>query len=102
MNQDITVEELKAKMDSGEDYILIDVREVEEYNQFNLNGQLIPLGILPFKLEELEDLKDREVIVHCRSGMRSNNAKQLMIQNGFSNVRNLLGGILDWQDKFNK
>ncbi len=100
LNQDITVEELKSKMDNKEEYILIDVREVLEFQMFNLGGQLIPLGILPFKLDELEDLKEKEVIVHCRSGKRSDTAKHMMIASGFKNVRNLLGGVLEWQDKF--
>ncbi len=79
---------------------LIDVREQHEYDEFNLGGDLIPLGTLPGKLEDLEDLKNEEVIVHCRSGARSGTAKMFLTQSGFTNVRNLLGGVLDWQAQF--
>jgi len=100
MSTDISVIELEKRLKSGEKINIIDVREVHEYEEFNLGGTLIPLGELPGKLEDLEDLKDQEVIVHCRSGMRSNTAKQFMVQNGFSHVRNLIGGVMDWQSQF--
>lgn len=97
---DITVEELKTRLDGGEKLNILDVREQHEYDEFNLNGKLIPLGSLQNQLEELEDWKDQEIIVHCRSGARSNMAKQIMLASGFTNVRNLLGGVLDWQAKY--
>lgn len=97
---DITSEELKQRMDNGEKLHVIDVREPHEYEEFNIGGELIPLGTLPSKLAELENLKDEEVIVHCRSGARSNNAKLFLEDAGFSNVRNLVGGMLDWQARF--
>lgn len=97
---DITVEELKQKLDVGEKFIFIDVREEHEYKEFNLNAQLIPLGVLPHRLDEFDDNKNDEIVVHCRSGARSGNAKAIMQQHGFTNVRNLLGGVLDWQEKF--
>ncbi len=100
MSTDISVIELQKRLSAGEKINLIDVREVHEFEDFNLGGTLIPLGELPSKLEDLEDLKDEEVIVHCRSGMRSNTAKQYMLQQGFTNVRNLIGGVLDWQAQF--
>ena len=100
MSTDISVVELKKRLDAGETINLIDVREQYEYDEFNLGGDLIPLGILPGKLEDLEDLKNEEVIVHCRSGARSGTAKMFLIQSGFTNVRNLLGGVLDWQAQF--
>lgn len=96
---DITVTELKERLDKKEEIVLLDVREVHENQEFNLGGTLIPLGDLPIKLSQLEDYKDKEVIVYCRSGKRSGRAKEFMLQNGFSHVRNLLGGVLDWQDK---
>jgi rhodanese-related sulfurtransferase len=100
MSTDISVIELKKRLDAGEKINLIDVREQYEYDEFNLGGELIPLGTLPGKLEDLETLKDEEVIVHCRSGARSGTAKMFLTQSGFTNVRNLIGGVLDWQAQF--
>lgn len=98
---DITCEELKERMDKGEDLIIIDVREPYEYEEFNIGAKLIPLGTLPSHIAELEPLKDREIIVHCRSGARSNNAKMYLMDEGFTNVRNLLGGMMEWRSQFN-
>lgn len=100
MSTDISVIELKKRLDAGEKINLIDVREQFEYDEFNLGGELIPLGTLPGKLEDLETLRDEEVIVHCRSGARSGTAKMFLTQSGFTNVRNLIGGVMDWQAQF--
>jgi rhodanese-related sulfurtransferase len=100
MSTDISVIELKNRLDAGEKIHLIDVREPFEFEEFNLGGELIPLSTLPGKLEDLEDLKNEEVIVHCRSGARSGTAKMFLNQSGFTNVRNLIGGVLDWQAQF--
>ncbi len=97
---DITTDELKQRMDAGEKLNLFDVRELHEYEEFNIGATLIPLGELPGRLSELENLKNEEVIVHCRSGARSGNAKMFLLDNGFTNVRNVLGGMLDWRSKF--
>jgi rhodanese-related sulfurtransferase len=97
---DITCEELKERMDKGEELTVIDVREPHEFEEFNIGARLIPLGTLPAKVGELETLKDQEVIVHCRSGARSANAKMFLQDHGFSNVRNLLGGMLEWRSQF--
>lgn len=97
---DITVHELKERMDKGEKLNVIDVREVFEYEEFNIGAQLIPLGELPGRIGELEAYKNQELIVHCRSGARSGNAKMYLMDQGFDNVRNLLGGMLAWQDQF--
>lgn len=94
---DITVEELKKRLDSGEELNLIDVREQHEYEEDNLGAYLIPLGELPDRLDELAELKDQEVLIHCRSGARSDRAKNYLIGQGFSNVRNVLGGILAYR-----
>jgi rhodanese-related sulfurtransferase len=99
---DITVDELKERMDKGEKINLIDVREQYEFDEFNLGGKLIPLGTLPASLEQLDNLKNEEVIVHCKSGGRSGAAKQFLSQHGFTNVRNLLGGVMEWQKKFGR
>jgi len=100
--KDITVEELKQKLDAGEKFIFIDVREPHEYQDFNLKAELIPLGVLMQSLDDYEDNKEDEIVVHCRSGARSGQAKAMMEQFGFTKVRNLLGGVLDWQEKFGK
>ncbi len=100
MIQDISVIELKRRIDANEVLNILDVREQYEFDEFNLNGRLIPLGELPGRLDEIENLKNEEIIVHCRSGKRSATAQQFMIQNGFTNVRNLIGGVLDWQMEF--
>lgn len=97
---DITVEELKQKLDSQDEYLFIDVREQYEFDEFNLGARLIPLGELMGAMGDLELYKEKEVIIHCRSGNRSGMAKQLMAEAGFKNVRNVLGGVLDWQEKF--
>ncbi len=99
---DINVQELKQKLDSKEEFVFIDVREVHENEEFNLGATLIPLGEIAGKLEDLADAKDKEVVVHCRSGARSGMAKSLMQQAGFSNVRNLEGGVLAWIDAFGR
>ncbi len=99
---DITVEELKQKMDAGEKFIFIDVREPYEYEEFNLGATLIPLGNLPGAIPDLMDHKNSEIILHCRSGARSGSAKITMAQLGFTNVRNLLGGVLEWQRVFGR
>ncbi|GAB3917220.1 rhodanese-like domain-containing protein [Larkinella terrae] len=95
---DITVQELKERLDKGEKINLIDVREDYEYEEDNLGGELIPLGELPSRIDELEDRQDEEIILQCRSGARSGRAQQFLEQNGFSNVRNLIGGILAYRE----
>jgi len=100
MIEDISVINLKKRLNAGEPINLIDVRETFEYEEFHLNGTLIPLGELPSRLEEIAHLKEEELIVHCRSGKRSQTAQQFLLQMGFKNVRNLLGGVLDWQSHF--
>lgn len=97
----ITVEELKARLDGGEKINLIDCREPHEYEEANLGGQLIPLGkIQTMQVDEIENLKDEEVIIHCRSGKRSQMACMVLDQMGFKNTVNVEGGILAWQEKF--
>lgn len=91
--KDITAQELKERLDKGEKPYLIDVREEWEFEEKNLNGQLIPLGTLPHRLEEIKAGKDEEIIIHCRSGKRSATAQKFLQQQGYTNVRNLEGGI---------
>jgi rhodanese-related sulfurtransferase len=97
----ISVEELKQRMDKGEKINLIDCREPHEYAEANLGGKLVPLGkIQTMQVEDLEDLKDEEVIIHCRSGHRSMMACMVLDSLGFKNTKNVAGGILEWQSKF--
>lgn len=97
---DITTLELKERIDAGEKLNLFDVREVHEYEVFNIGAILIPLGELPGRISELKHLENEEVIIHCRSGARSGQAKMFLEDAGFTNVRNVLGGMLDWQARF--
>mgnify|MGYP001193105369 CR=1 FL=1 len=97
---DITVEELKSKLDNNEQFVFIDVREPYEYEEFNLGARLIPLGSLLGALNDLEPYRNEEIIIHCRSGARSGAAKETLSQLGYTKVRNLLGGVLDWQRKY--
>ncbi len=94
----ITADELKKRMDNGETLNIIDVREPSEYAEYNIGGKLIPLGkILSMQIDELEDLKDQELILHCKGGTRSTQAGLVLEQLGFSNVVNLTGGAMAFQ-----
>jgi molybdopterin/thiamine biosynthesis adenylyltransferase/rhodanese-related sulfurtransferase len=95
----ISVETLKAKRDAGEDFLLLDVREPHEYQIAEINGKLIPLGSIGQRLSELADYKDKEILVHCRSGARSQKAALELKAAGFTNVSNVAGGILAWADR---
>lgn len=97
---DITVQELRQKLEAGEKFIFIDVREPYEYEEFNLGARLIPLGTIGQHIDELSEHKDEEIVLHCRSGARSGQAKMLLESMGFSNVRNTLGGVLAWREAY--
>ena len=97
MMDDITSLELKQKLDNGESYVFIDVREPYEYAEYNLGAQLIPLGDLVSKVTELLVHKDDEIVIHCKSGGRSAAAKITLTQLGFTKVRNLLGGVMEYR-----
>jgi len=97
----ITAEEVKQRLDAGENLVLVDVREPDEHTAFNIGGTLIPLGkIQTMQTDEIDDLKNDEVILYCRSGNRSGQACLILETMGFTNVKNLVGGMLDWQAKF--
>jgi rhodanese-related sulfurtransferase len=99
--QEISVQELKARMDAGEHLNIIDVREPDEYAAFNIGGKLVPLGqVMSMQIDDLEDLKDEEVIVHCQAGGRSMQAGMMMETMGFRNVKNLTGGMVAWRAMF--
>jgi adenylyltransferase/sulfurtransferase len=90
--------QLKEKIDRGDKFTLIDVREPHEFQIGRIPGStLIPLGQLPNRLSELDP--NAEIVAHCRSGARSQKAVDLLKQHGFKNVRNMTGGILAWSDK---
>jgi rhodanese-related sulfurtransferase len=98
--QTITVEELKKRLDAGEKLNIVDVREPHEHEDFNIGGTLIPLGeIQTMQVDELEPLKEEEIIIYCRSGNRSGQACLILDTLGFKNTKNLSGGMLAWQDK---
>ena len=97
---DINVIELKEKLNNRDDFVLIDVREPYEHEEFNIGGQLIPLGSIPNSISQLMEHQDKEVVVYCRSGKRSAMAQHFLQQIGFKNVRNLTGGVLAWADAF--
>lgn len=97
----ITPEEVKQRLDAGEQLNLIDVREPNENAEFNIGGKLLPVGkIQSMQTEEIEDLKNEEVILYCRSGNRSGIAAMTLDTMGFTNTRNLVGGMLAWREKF--
>ncbi|KQN37876.1 rhodanese-like domain-containing protein [Pedobacter sp. MC2016-05] len=97
--KEISVQELKEKIDNKEDFQLIDVRETFEYEVSNLNGENIPLGGILIEADKVE--KDKPVIIQCRSGKRSAAAvMQLEAQYGYENLYNLKGGILAWQEAY--
>jgi molybdopterin/thiamine biosynthesis adenylyltransferase/rhodanese-related sulfurtransferase len=95
----ITVEELKRKQDAHEDFFLLDVREPHEVPIASLGAPLIPVGSIEQRLNEIAEHKNDEVIIHCRSGARSQKAALALKAAGFTNVKNLAGGILAWTDK---
>src|SRR6202140_5449530 len=94
---EMQVEELKRRLDAGDDLFVLDVREPHEYQICNINGHLIPLGDLPKRVHELDS--SREIVAHCRSGVRSAKAVTFLQQAGFKKVHNLAGGILAWADR---
>jgi rhodanese-related sulfurtransferase len=101
--QNITPEEVKERLNKGEALNLVDVREPQENAEFNIGGQLVPVGqIRAMQVDELENLKDKEVIVYCRSGNRSGQAAMILETMGFQNVKNLTGGMLAWEEKFGR
>jgi sulfur-carrier protein adenylyltransferase/sulfurtransferase len=93
----ITVKELKQRMDAGDDVFVLDVREPYEYQIANLGAKLIPQNDVPKRLDEID--RQREIVVHCRSGQRSQRIAEYLAQQGYPKVKNLAGGILAWADE---
>lgn len=99
-DREISVEDFKKKSDSGEKFFLLDVREPFETEIASIGGHLIPLNELTDRLGELPPDKNEEIIVYCRTGARSRNAMVfLMEEGGYTNVKNLIGGIHAWHDR---
>jgi adenylyltransferase/sulfurtransferase len=93
----LPVKELKRRLDAGEDIFVLDVREPYEYQIANIGGTLIPQNDVPKRLAEID--RDREIVVQCRSGQRSQRIAEFLAQQGYANVKNLAGGILAWSDE---
>jgi sulfur-carrier protein adenylyltransferase/sulfurtransferase len=94
---EISVEELKERVDRGEDVFLLDVREPHEYEIVNIDGHLIPLNDLPARIHELDS--SRDIVVYCHHGPRSGRAVDFLRQMGFRKVKNLVGGIDQWSER---
>jgi len=93
----LSVKELKNRIDAGEDLFVLDVREPYEYQIAQIGGKLIPQNDVPQRLAEIP--RDREIVVHCRSGARSQKIAEFLKQSGYQQVVNLAGGILAWSDE---
>lgn len=93
---EIEPSEVKVRLTRGESFILLDVREPHEYQIANIGARLIPLGDIPKRMSELN--RNEEIVVHCKSGMRSAKAVAALREAGFPRVRNMKGGILRWSD----
>ncbi len=97
----ISVQDLKAKIDAGEQLNIVDVREPFEHEEFNIGGQLLPVGeIRNGDTSSIDHLKDHEVFLYCRSGNRSGQACLILETMGFTNVVNVTGGMLAWREQF--
>ncbi|HMU10221.1 MAG TPA: rhodanese-like domain-containing protein [Ferruginibacter sp.] len=97
----ITADEVKSRMDAGEALYLLDVREPDERAEFNIGGTFLPLGnIQMMQTDDIDDWKNNEVICYCRSGNRSMQACLLLETFGFTNVKNLQGGVNGWREKY--
>jgi adenylyltransferase/sulfurtransferase len=90
----LSVKELKHRMDAGEELFILDVREPFEYQIANIQGTLIPMNDVPQRMNEIP--RDREIVVQCKSGGRSQRVAEFLQQNGYAKVANLAGGILAW------
>jgi rhodanese-related sulfurtransferase len=97
----IDVKQLKDRIQNNENLNLVDVREPHEHEEFNIGGILLPLGdIRVGDTESIDQLKDQEVILYCRSGNRSGQAALVLEAMGYTNVVNVVGGMLSWKEHF--
>lgn len=97
--KEITVTELKRKLDAGETIHLIDVREPYENEEYNIGGLLIPLADITSQIEKLKSLGEGDIVFYCRSGNRSTMAQKLVKPFGIENTLSLRGGMNEWQEK---
>ncbi len=100
LREEISVKELKEWLDTGQDVVVLDVREAHEVRICSLSNTFhIPLGELSDRLSELDGVKSRDLVVYCRTGRRSEAACEFLRENGFANACNLTGGIHAWSDE---
>lgn len=97
MIPEITVQELEALKNADADFLILDVRNPDEYEICNLGGLLMPMTVLPDQMHTLD--KEQLIIVHCHAGGRSRRATEFLLQQGFKNVKNLRGGITAWANE---
>jgi adenylyltransferase/sulfurtransferase len=90
----ISAQQLKQRLDAGDDLFVLDVREPHEFQAANLGGTLIPMNEIPQRLSEID--RNREIVVHCHAGVRSQRVAEFLQQAGYTRVSNLAGGILAW------
>jgi adenylyltransferase/sulfurtransferase len=93
----MSVKELKQRLDAGDDLLVLDVREPFEYQIANIGATLIPQGEVPQRIAEIDPA--REIVVHCRSGSRSQRIAEFLASSGYTRVSNLAGGIRAWADE---
>jgi rhodanese-related sulfurtransferase len=99
----IQPEVVKEKLDAGTPIHLVDVRQPEEHADFNIGGTLLPLGqVQAMAIDDIEHLRNEEVICYCRSGQRSMQAAMLLESMGFTNVKNLVGGMIGWESRYGR
>ena len=97
--ENISVTEVKTRLQAGEHLNLVDVREADENDEFNIGGILLPLEkIQNLEFDDIEDLKDQEIIFYCRTGNRSTQACLFLEMTGFTNCKNLTGGVVKWKE----
>jgi rhodanese-related sulfurtransferase len=97
--ENISVAEVNSRLQSGETLNLVDVREPDENAEFNIGGIVLPLEkIQNMEYDDIEDLKDEEIIFYCRTGNRSTQACLFLEMTGFSNCKNLAGGMVQWKE----
>ena len=97
LSGDITPADVKARLDRGEDFVLVDVREQHEWDICNIPGaKLIPLSEFEDRMDELDT--DADIVLHCKMGGRSAKAQDILFANGYSKVKNMVGGVTRWAD----
>ena len=97
--KNISVTEVKSRLQAGENLNLVDVREPEENADFNIGGIVLPLEkIQNLEFDDIEELKDEEIIFYCRTGNRSTQACLFLEMTGFTNCKNLAGGMVQWKE----